>query len=123
MKDFAEKAAEYFFRVEQHIFGGNDIRADIWMDRDEKQEAIKQLDRARTNAHNELIRSYCQNFDYSGISNRTQLADRVAVMVLTGLGKTVDVVVTEGAVRDELAEMLHKREITTDDIVRVLSEV
>ena len=123
MEDFAEKAAEYFCRVERHIFGGNDIRADEWMDREEKQEAIKQLDKARTRAHDELITSYCQHFDYRGISNRTQLADRVAMMVFSGLGIEPDLVVTEGAVRDELAEYIHNGQVTREDMVRILKEL
>ena len=122
MEEFAEKAAEYFCRVERHIFGGNDIRSDSFMDREEKQAAIKALDKARTLAHDEMIKSFCQNFDYRGIDNRTQLADVVAKMVFTGLNIETNFVLSEGAARDELAEYIHKGKITREDIIRVLED-
>ena len=121
MIEFAKAAAEYFDRVEKHIYQGNDIRADVWMSTDEKQEALKQLDRKRTQAHDNLIRLYCQKFDFSNIENRTQLADKVAQMVFRGLDIDPGENMKEGDIRDTLAECLHEKKVTKKDIITILN--
>ena len=121
MIEFAEAAAEYFGRVEQHIYKGNEIRADSWMSIDEKQEELKQLDRKRTQAHDRLIRMYCQNFDFSNIENRTQLADKVAMMIFRGLDIEIGDNMKEGDIRDALAEHLHENKITKEQIITILN--
>ena len=119
MSNFGELAAEYFKRVEAYIYEGNDIRSDLWMSFSERQEALRQLDRKRTIAHDALIKSFHAHFDDDTIENRTQLADKVASMVFEAINKTPASSV-EGEVRDELAEMLHRGEITTDEIINIL---
>ena len=56
-------ACEYWRRVIDHIYKGNEIRADEWMDFSEKQEEIKRLDRKRTEAHNRLLISAADLID------------------------------------------------------------
>ena len=117
-------AKEYMARVEAHIYKGNEIRADMWMDHEEKQEEIRRLDRKRTEAHDQMLKSFGSfidilrrqpAFDEScyKLANRTQIADFVAGIIFELLGlKPASQV--EGSVRDELAEKLHKNEITLD---------
>lgn len=121
MSTFAKDAAEYFLKVSNHIFQGNEIRSDSFMDINEKQEKLRQLDRERTIAHDELVRSFCQTNDFRGITNRTQLADRVAMMVFEKLNIEA-YFVTEGSARDELAELLYKGDISYKQIIEVLED-
>lgn len=51
-------AKEYMTRVENHIYKGNEIRADMWMSYSEKQEEISRLDRKRTEAHDRMLASF-----------------------------------------------------------------
>ena len=122
MITFAESAAEYFHRVEQHIYRGNEVRSDSWMDILEKQDILKQLDEKRRDAHDMLIRMYCQKFDFSDLDNRTQLADRVAAMVFRKLNAEVRENAKEGDIRDDLAEYLHEGKIVKEDIIRLLAD-
>lgn len=81
----------YWRRVTDHIYKGNEIRADAWMDHLEKQEEIKRLDRKRTGAHNKMLVSVADlidlhdrntrfnRFEYR-LDNRTQIADFVAMI-------------------------------------------
>ena len=123
---FIYDATEYMRRVEAHIFKGNEIRADQWMDYSEKQDEIKRLDRKRTQAHDKLLGS-AKNFidllddktDFSKcehrLNNRTQIADFVATIAFELLGMEPESKV-EGQVRDELAEKIHNGEVTADSI-------
>ena len=123
---FINDATEYMRRVEAHIFKGNEIRADQWMDYSEKQDEIKRLDRKRTQAHDKLLGS-AKNFidllddktDFSKcehrLNNRTQIADFVATIAFELLGMEPESKV-EGQVRDELAEKIHNGEVTADSI-------
>ena len=120
MGTFAQNAAEYFLKVANHIYEGNEIRSDVWMDVNEKQEMLKHLDKERTIAHNNLIKSFYQIYGADGIENRTQLADKVAMMVFEKIGIEVNCK-SEGSARDELAELLHKGKITCKEIVNALS--
>ena len=123
-------AKEYIKRVEAHIYKGNEIRADMWMDYAEKQDEIRILDRRRTEAHNKMLASFnpfldlvrdvpgFKESDYK-LANRTQIADFVASIVFELLGSD-PVSRLEGDVRDELAEKLHKKEITYEQIDRLV---
>ena len=115
-------ACNYWERVIDHIYKGNEIRADMWMDFSEKQEEIKKLDRKRTEAHNKLLisaadfidtlekKSDFKRNDYR-LDNRTQIADFVSGIAfeLMDMKPTSTV---EGSVRDELAEKIHSGEVT-----------
>ena len=125
-------AAEYMRRVEGHIYKGNEIRADSFMSVDEKQDEIRRLDSKRTEAHDrmltdrmltsfspflDLLRNV-QGFkesDYN-LSNRTRIADFIALIAfeLTGVEPASR---KEGDIRDELAEKLHRKEVTLEQII------
>lgn len=116
-------AYEYWKRVEDHIYKGNEIRADKWMDYSEKQEELKRLDRKRTEAHDKMLISAADLIDilskYSEfdkadyrLGNRTQIADFIAMIAFNLLGITPSSTL-EGNVRDELAELLHNGTINT----------
>jgi len=119
-------AKEYFIRVVDHIYTGNEIRADIFMDASEKQEEIKLLDRKRTAAHDKLLNTFesflgllqeQKGFDAAGykLENRTQIADFVASIAfeLIGLEPASGV---EGSIRDELAEKIHSGDVSFEQI-------
>ena len=119
-------AKEYLKRVEAHIFGGNEIRADAFMDVSEKQDAIRSLDRKRTAAHNEMLESFGPfldllkdntSFDANDwkLANRTQIADFVCEIAFEALG-VEPASRGEGDIRDELAEKMHKQELTYEQI-------
>ena len=119
-------AKEYLKRVEAHIFGGNEIRADAFMDVSEKQDAIRSLDRKRTAAHNEMLESFGPfldllkdntSFDANdwNLANRTQIADFVCEIAFEALG-VKPASRGEGDIRDELAEKMHKQELTYEQI-------
>lgn len=125
-------ACEYWKRVIDHIYKGNEIRADKWMDYSEKQEEIKMLDRKRTNAHNKLLVSASDlidllnnntEFDKSNYSldSRTQIADFIALIAFELIGLTPSSMV-EGSARDELAELIHNGTISTDQIKAALAK-
>lgn len=110
-------ACEYWKRVIAHIYEGNEIRADMWMDFSEKQDAIKTLDRKRTEAHNKLLISAADfielisketEFDRSEyrLDTRTQIADFIAGIAFELMEKKPSSGI-EGNARDELAEILH----------------
>ena len=120
-------AAEYMRRVEAHIYKGNEIRADSFMSVDEKQDEIRRLDRKRTEAHDRMLKSFSpfldllrdvpgfRESDYN-LSNRTQIADFVALIVF----ELIDIEPAsrkEGDIRDELAEKLHREEVTLEQII------
>ena len=119
-------AKEYMERVEAHIYKGNEIRADMWMDNAEKQEKIQQLDRKRTQAHDQMLTSFGHfidvlrnqpEFDESRykFANRVQIADFVATIAFELFGLKPESQV-EGSIRDELVEKLHEKEITIAQI-------
>lgn len=120
-------AAEYMRRVEAHIYKGNEIRADSFMSTDEKQDEIRRLDRKRTEAHNKMLISFnpfldllrgvpaFQEGDYN-LSNRTRIADFVALMAFEFMG-VVPASLKEGDIRDELAEKLHRKEVILEQII------
>ena len=126
-------AEEYWKRVEAHIFGGNEIRADMFMSFAEKQDEISTLDRRRTAAHDRMLRSFAPfldllrnntsfNEDDWKLANRTQIADFVAGIVFEALGLE-PASRKEGEVRDELAEKLHKQEVTFEQIEAELKKL
>ena len=115
-------ASEYLRHVERHIYKGNEIRADMWMDFSEKQEEIKKLDRKRTEAHNKLLISAADFIDTienksdfkraeHHLDNRTQIADFISGIAFELLDMKPASTV-EGSVRDELAEKIHNGEVT-----------
>ena len=119
-------AKEYMMRVEDHIYKGNEIRADIWMDHAEKQEKISRLDRRRTEAHDRMLTSLNpflevlrDNPDFEenkyNLSNRTRIADFVASIIFEIMGIEPQSR-KEGEIRDELAEKLHQNEFTYEQI-------
>ena len=119
-------AEDYLKKVEAHLFKGNEIRADMFMDFSEKQEAISYLDRKRTEAHNRLLAVFPSFLDLlksdAGLKasdyrldNRTQIADFVAMIAFELIGREPSSRV-EGNVRDELAELLYKGEVTLEQI-------
>ena len=119
-------ACNYWKRVIDHIYKGNEIRADEWMDYSEKQDAIKSLDRKRTEAHNKLLISaadfidlLCResefNKDEYRLDNRTQIADFIASIAFELVDQRPSSTV-EGHVRDDLAELIHSGKITKQDI-------
>lgn len=121
-----DDASEYMRRVEEHIYIGNEIRADQWMDYSEKQEVIKRLDRKRTEAHDRMLNSFSlfldllrniPDFNESeyNLSNRTRIAD-FAAMIAFELTDGEPSSRKEGEIRDELAEKLHRKEITYEQI-------
>ena len=119
-------ACEYWKRVVDHIYKGNEIRADLWMDHAEKQDAIKSLDKKRTEAHNKMLISAADfiyildaetEFDRSEyrLDNRTQIADFIASIALE-LMEMAPASRVEGNVRDELAELIHTGKVTKESI-------
>ena len=125
-KKLITAAEEYLTRVEAHIFKGNEIRADMFMDFAEKQEEISRLDRKRTEAHNKLLSVFpsfldllrkVPGFDERDyrLDNRTQIADFVTMIAFELTGKEPSSHI-EGDVRDELAELLYKGEVTFEQI-------
>lgn len=126
-------ACAYWNRVIDHIYKGNEIRADMWMDFSEKQEEIGRLDRKRTEAHNKLLLSAADlidllsrdtGFDKSDhrLENRTQIADFIASIAFELAGVKPESAV-EGAARDDLAEKLHNGEISPELINEKISEL
>lgn len=126
-------ACNYWERVVDHIYKGNEIRADQWMDYSEKQDEIKRLDRKRTEAHNKLLISAADLIDKLNresefdkdeyrLDNRTQIADFIALIAfeLTNHSPTSTI---EGHMRDDLAEMIHTRQITKQDIEKSIDNV
>ncbi len=121
-------AKEYMSRVVDHIYKGNEIRADRFMDAAEKQEEIGRLDRKRTAAHDQMLKSFAsfldllrgvEGFDENDyrLANRTQIADFVAKIAFELVGMEVEAS-GDGSVRDELADKLHKGEITFEQILK-----
>lgn len=117
---------EYLCRVIDHIYTGNEIRSDCFMDAYEKQDEIKRLDRRRTVAHDEMLKSFVpfisllkeqgafNDADYR-LDNRTQIADFVALIAF----ELIDILPEakgEGNIRDELAEKIHVGTITFEQI-------
>lgn len=126
-------ACNYWERVVDHIYKGNEIRADQWMDYSEKQDEIKRLDRKRTEAHNKLLISAADlidkliresefDKDEYRLGNRTQIADFIALIAfeLTNYSPTSTI---EGHIRDDLAEMIHTCQITKQDIEKSIDNV
>ncbi len=123
---FLSDALEYMKRVEAHIYEGNEIRADMFMGFAEKQDEISQLDRKRTEAHDRMLNSFSDFLDLLrgipdftereyNLSNRTRIADFAAIIAfdLTGFEPSSR---KKGEIRDELAEKLHQKEITYEQI-------
>ncbi len=119
-------AKEYMCRVIDHIYTGNEIRSDCFMDAYEKQDEIKRLDRKRTVAHDEMLKSFApfisllkeqagfDDADYR-LDNRTRIADFVALIAF----ELLDILPEskgEGNIRDELAERIHSGTITFGQI-------
>jgi len=84
-------ACEYWRRVIDHIYKGNEIRADMWMDHSEKKDEIGRLDRERTKAHNKMLISVAdfvdllyRNTEFEKceyrLDNRMQIADFIALI-------------------------------------------
>lgn len=126
-------ALEYMKRVEDHIYKGNEIRADSFMERADKQDAIRRLDRKRTEAHNKMLVSFESfkrllnektDFDEKNydLSNRTRIADFIAMIVFEMTGEEPSSRV-EGNVRDELAEMIHNGRLSYDSIREIASNI
>lgn len=121
-----DDASEYMRRVEEHIYKGNEIRANQWMDYSEKQEEIKRLDRKRTEAHDKLLKSALafidlldENTDFNKsefrLENRTQIADFIAMIAFELVDMTPESSI-EGCIRDELAEKLHYGTVSANTI-------
>ena len=117
MRAVYSDAREYLERVEEHIYKGNEIRADQWMDHSEKREVLKRLDSKRTAAHDRLLTSAAvfidvleENSDFKKsdykLGNRTQIADFISIIVFELAGIRPGSM-AEGKVRDELAEKIH----------------
>lgn len=126
-------ACEYWRRVMDHIYKGNEIRADAWMDHSEKKEEIKRLDRKRTEAHNKMLISAADfidilhkntEFDKSNykLDNRTQIADFIAMIAFELLDMKPASMI-EGSVRDELAEKVHNGTIDALQIEREYQKI
>ena len=126
-------ACEYWRRVIDHIYKGNEIRVDEWMDFSEKQEEIKRLDRKRTEAHNRLLISAADlidvldrdtGFDRSAyrLANRTQVADFIATIAFELMDMEPSSTV-EGNIRDELAEKIHDGTIDTGELEKRYTEM
>lgn len=121
-------AKEYMSRVVDHIYKGNEIRADRFMDASEKKDEIRRLDRKRTAAHDQMLKSFAsfldllrgvEGFDENSfrLANRAQIADFVAGTAFELVGMEVEAS-GDGSVRDELADKLHKGEITFEQILK-----
>lgn len=126
-------AKEYLKRVEAHIFKGNEIRSDMFMGFAEKQDEIGRLDRRRTAAHDQMLKSFAPflallgsetdfNEDDYRLGNRTQIADFVATIAFELLGKE-PASTKEGDVRDELAEMLNKGTFSFEELDRLIGQL
>jgi len=126
-------AKEYFNRVADHIYTGNEIRADSYMDISEKQDEIRRLDRKRIAAHDKMLKSFVpflgllrdktafDEDDYR-LENRTQVADFVALIAFELIG-TVPTTKVEGGIRDELAEKIHLGEIKFEEIKNLINDM
>ena len=126
-------AKEYITCVEKHIYKGNDIRADMWMDHTEKQDELSRLDRKRTEAHDRMLTSFnpfldilkaSPDFEESkyNLSNRTRIADFVATIIFEIMGAEPRSQ-KEGEIRDELAEKIHLGEITFEQIFTEIQKI
>lgn len=126
-------SCEYWKRVIDHIYKGNEIRADQWMDYSEKQDEIRRLDKKRTEAHNKLLISAADLLDLLSketdfirsnykLENRTQVADFIASIAFE-LVKMDPSSRVEGNVRDELAEKIHIGVINTDMLSKAMSNI
>ena len=120
-------AKEYMSRLIDHIYKGNEIRSDSFMDASEKRDEIGRLDRKRTAAHDRMLKSFAafldllrgaEGFDENDhrLANRAQIADFVAGIAFELVGMEVTPS-GDGSVRDELADKLHKGEITFEQIM------
>lgn len=125
-ENFLSDALAYMKRVEAHIYKGNEIRADMFIGFAEKQDEISRLDRKRTEAHDRMLNSFSlfldllrniPDFNESeyNLSNRTRIAD-FAAMIAFELTDGEPSSRKEGEIRDELAEKLHRKEITYEQI-------
>ena len=117
MKAVYSDACDYLKRVEDHIYKGNEIRSDQWLDQSEKREALKLLDSKRTEAHDRLLNSAAsfidvleENSDFERnkykLDSRTQIADFISMIAFELVDIRPDSM-AEGHIRDELAEKLH----------------
>jgi hypothetical protein len=125
-ENFLSDALEYMKRVEAHIYKGNEIRADMFMGFAEKQDEISRLDRKRTEAHDKMLNSFSMFLDLLrdipgfieskyNLSNRTRIADFTAMIAFELIGIEPSSR-KEGEICDELAEKLHQKEITYEQI-------
>ena len=125
-ENYLSDALEYMKRVEAHIYKGNVIRADMFMGFAEKQNEISRLDRKRTEAHDRMLNSFSLFLDLLrdipgfieseyNLSNRTRIAD-FAAMIAFEITDVEPLSRKEGEIRDELAEKLHQKEITYEQI-------
>lgn len=125
-------AREYMKRVVDHIYKGNDIRADSFMDISEKQDEIRRLDSKRTDAHNKMLKSFApflrllkEQADFNAadyrLESRTQIADFVALIAFELIDMVPETRV-EGSIRDELAEKIHAGEVTYKQISTLIEK-
>lgn len=136
-RDIAHQLAadvkEYISRVVDHIYTGNEIRSDSFMDAFEKQDEIRRLDRRRTVAHDKMLKSFAPflrllneqtSFKATNyrLENRTQIADYVALIAFELIGMAPEAR-AEGSIRDELAEKIHLEEITFEHINNQINDL
>ena len=125
-------AKEYMKRVIDHIYTGNEIRSDSFMDISEKQDELHRLDSKRTGAHDKMLRSFApflellkEKTDFAEsdyrLSTRTQIADFIALIAFQLLDKD-PLSGADGDIRNELAEKIHSGEITFEQIVTTIED-
>lgn len=119
---------EYIEKVRRHIFDGNKIRSEKHLSVDEKQEKLKRLDNARTNAHNKYLltvddfRNTYKNtvgiiLPDSYFQNRTTKADFGAMICYNVLKIDKNITRPEGKLRDTFAEEIERGKIKISDII------
>ena len=97
------------------------------------QDELSRLDRKRTDAHNRLLTSFYPfldilkdqsdfNRDDYRLDNRTQIADFVSLIIFEMMNIEPSSRI-EGDIRDELAEKVHRNEITYEQIRTELGKI
>ena len=118
---------KYIKSVEEDIFLGNEIRNDKFADIQERQDVIKSLDSKRRSAHDQYLRTvddfaklYTKK---TGIflpsdffRNRATMADLGAMICYNINNINPQTKSPDGALRDQLANNVHKEVITIDDL-------
>ena len=115
---FFSSFINYLLKVQKHIYEGEKIKNDKFLDTVEKQEKLKELDKKRTYAHNEYLKTTNDFFELlknktgfiipnSFKEDRTSLADAGALFI-RNISNTEIKSTIKGSVRDDLVKDIEK---------------